>query len=127
MRLLLAPPRSRSCIRLAKSTTACGAILDSGEPSFGSAGAASRAPPSRLSADGATSGLAVFVHIRCHGGPARSHDTRKLVAHPRLGSSLSGFESRDVRRLVLGRYEMRYELAETAIHVLRFFHTRDNR
>ncbi len=50
---------------------------------------------------------------------------RQLVAHPRLGPSLPGFEQRDVRRLVIGAYEMRYELAKTAIHVLRFFHTRE--
>lgn len=52
---------------------------------------------------------------------------RQLVAHPRLGSSLPAFEGRDVRRLVVGDYEVRYELAGEAIHVLRFFHTREDR
>lgn len=52
---------------------------------------------------------------------------RQLATHPRLGPSLPGFEQRNVRRLVLGAYEMRYELAETSIHILRFFHTREDR
>lgn len=49
---------------------------------------------------------------------------RQLLVHPRLGSSLAGFEPRDVRRLLIGGYGMRYELAGEAIHALRFFHTR---
>lgn len=52
---------------------------------------------------------------------------RQLLAYPRLGSSLPGFEPRDVRRLVVGDYEMRYEVADEGIHVLRFFHAREDR
>lgn len=52
---------------------------------------------------------------------------RQLLVHPRLGRSLHDFEGRDVRRLVIGDYEMRYELAGDAIHVLRFFHPREDR
>lgn len=51
----------------------------------------------------------------------------QLRVHPRLGPSLRGFEGRDVRRLVVGDYEVRYELAGEAIHLLRFFHTREDR
>ena len=51
----------------------------------------------------------------------------RLLVHPRLGSPLPGFDGREVRRLVVGDYEMRYELAGEAIHVLRFFHTREDR
>lgn len=58
---------------------------------------------------------------------ALRNGVRRLVAHPRLGPALSGFEPRDVRRLVLGPYEMRYELTGEAIYVLRFFHTREDR
>ena len=52
---------------------------------------------------------------------------RQLLVHPRLGPSLPGFEGRDVRRVVVGDYEVRYELAGEAIHVLRFSHTREDR
>lgn len=55
------------------------------------------------------------------------HAVGQLRVHPRLGPSLRGFEGRDVRRLVVGDYEVRYELAGEAIHVLRFFHTREDR
>lgn len=52
---------------------------------------------------------------------------RQLLAHPRLGSLLRGFGLREVRRLLVGDYEMRYEIAGEAIHILRFFHTREDR
>lgn len=52
---------------------------------------------------------------------------RQLPVHPRLGSTLPGFDKREVRRLLIGDYELRYELAGDAIHVLRFFHTREDR
>lgn len=52
---------------------------------------------------------------------------RLLAPHPRLGSALRGFEPREVRRLVIGNYEMRYEVTREAIHILRFFHTREDR
>jgi plasmid stabilization system protein ParE len=52
---------------------------------------------------------------------------RQLLAHPRLGSPLRGFEPREVRRLLVGDYEMRYEVAGEAVHILRFFHTREDR
>ncbi len=52
---------------------------------------------------------------------------RQLPPHPRLGSRLAGYEPRDVRRLIVGNYEIRYEVSGEAIHVLRFFHTREDR
>ena len=52
---------------------------------------------------------------------------RQLLAHPRLGSLLRGFEPREVRRLLVGDYEMRYEVAGKAVHILRFFHIREDR
>jgi plasmid stabilization system protein ParE len=47
----------------------------------------------------------------------------RLLAHPRLGAPLPGFDEREVRRLLIGDYEMRYELSQEAIHILRFFNT----
>lgn len=50
-----------------------------------------------------------------------------LVANPRLGERLEEFDPREVRRLLVGRYEVRYELAGSTIHVLRLWHTREKR
>ncbi|MFH1019541.1 MAG: type II toxin-antitoxin system RelE/ParE family toxin [Pseudomonadota bacterium] len=50
-----------------------------------------------------------------------------LPANPRLGERLEEFEPREVRRLLAGHYEMRYEIREAAIYVLRLWHTREDR
>ena len=50
-----------------------------------------------------------------------------LVDVPRLGPRLSQFDPREVRELRVGRYLMRYELAEDRIYILRLFHSRENR
>lgn len=52
---------------------------------------------------------------------------RQLAAHPRLGPRLAGFKPREVRRLVVAHYEVRYEVAGDAVHILRFFHGREDR
>jgi plasmid stabilization system protein ParE len=51
----------------------------------------------------------------------------RLTDHPRLGESLSQFDPRDVRRLQIGRYEVRYEIQESVIFILRLWHTREDR
>ena len=51
----------------------------------------------------------------------------KLLDHPRLGERLEEFEPREVRRLLVGRYEMRYEIQDATIYVLRIWHTREDR
>jgi len=33
-----------------------------------------------------------------------------LLAHPRIGEKLEEFEPREVRRILVGQYEMRYEI-----------------
>jgi plasmid stabilization system protein ParE len=52
---------------------------------------------------------------------------RRIPAQPRLGEKLTGFGERDVRRVLVQRYEVRYEIARSDIHVLRAFHTREDR
>lgn len=37
------------------------------------------------------------------------------------------FEPREVRRIFAGEYEIRYELNDQTIYVLRLWHTRENR
>lgn len=50
-----------------------------------------------------------------------------LLVHPRIGEQLFQFEPREVRRLLVGRYELRYEIRDASIHILRVWHTREQR
>lgn len=66
--------------------------------------------------------------------PAATALVRKLVAapnvltaHPRMGTALPEFSPRDVRRLIVGDYELRYELTGTTVFVLRIWHCREDR
>ena len=51
----------------------------------------------------------------------------KLRTNPRIGEQIFTFEPREVRRLLVGHYEMRYEIQGTTIYVLRLWHTREER
>jgi plasmid stabilization system protein ParE len=51
----------------------------------------------------------------------------RLAVHPRLGEKLEEFEPREVRRILMGNYEMRYEVGEEAIFIVRLWHTREQR
>ncbi|WP_321785661.1 type II toxin-antitoxin system RelE/ParE family toxin [Paraburkholderia sp. J94] len=50
-----------------------------------------------------------------------------LIANPRIGEKLFEFEPREVRRLLVGHYEMRYEIQQSTIYILRLWHTREDR
>lgn len=50
-----------------------------------------------------------------------------LLTHPRIGEQLFQFEPREVRRLLVGEYEVRYEISGETIYVLRIWHTREDR
>lgn len=50
-----------------------------------------------------------------------------LLTNPRIGEQLFQFEPREVRRILVGEYEVRYELQDSIIYVLRLWHTRDGR
>jgi plasmid stabilization system protein ParE len=50
-----------------------------------------------------------------------------LLANPRIGEKLEEFDPREVRRILVGHYEMRYEIQESTIYVLRLWHTREDR
>ena len=65
---------------------------------------------------------------------AAAHTVQSLSAAPdrlleqaRIGEKLDEFDPREVRRIVVGRYEMRYEIQEAIIIVLRIWHTREDR
>lgn len=51
----------------------------------------------------------------------------RLVFHPRIGEKLDEFEPREVRRILIGHYEIRYEVQASALYVLRIWHTREDR
>jgi plasmid stabilization system protein ParE len=50
-----------------------------------------------------------------------------LQSNPRIGERLEEFEPRDVRRIQIGHYEMRYEIVDSTLYVLRLWHTREDR
>ncbi len=50
-----------------------------------------------------------------------------LRENPCLGTPLGGYEPREVRRIMVGQYEMRYEVHEAEAIVLRLWHTREDR
>ena len=51
----------------------------------------------------------------------------RLRENPRIGEKLDEFDPREVRRLLVGHYEMRYEIQESTLYVLRLWHTREER
>lgn len=50
-----------------------------------------------------------------------------LLSNPRIGERLEEFDPRDVRRILVGHYEMRYEIVGSTIYLLRLWHTREDR
>ena len=52
---------------------------------------------------------------------------RRIPAQPRLGEIVTGFEDREVRRVLVQKYEVRYEIAGADIYVLRILHMREDR
>ena len=52
---------------------------------------------------------------------------KRIPVHPRLGQRMHQFAGREVRRVLIGDYEIRYELAGRDVFLLRIFHTREDR
>ena len=50
-----------------------------------------------------------------------------LLVTPRIGERLPEFEPREIRRLFVGKYELRYEIKQSSIYILRIWHTKENR
>ena len=66
--------------------------------------------------------------------PAAARTVQSLTAAPaslltnsRIGERLDEFDPREVRRIFVGHYEMRYEIVESTIYILRLWHTREDR
>ena len=56
---------------------------------------------------------------------ARAPD--RLIRHPRIGERLEAFAPREVRRVFVGDYEIRYEIAGEQLMILRLWHGRELR
>lgn len=50
-----------------------------------------------------------------------------LLSNPRIGEQMFEFKSREIRRILVGKYELRYEIQESTIYVLRLWHTHEDR
>jgi len=50
-----------------------------------------------------------------------------LLENPRIGERIEEFDPREVRRILVGHYEMRYEIQQSIIYMLRLWHTREER
>lgn len=50
-----------------------------------------------------------------------------LLRNPRVGEQLFQFEPREVRCILINRYELRYGIVGEVIYLLRLWHTREDR
>ena len=51
----------------------------------------------------------------------------RITLQPRLGEQLPRFGAREVRRVLAANYEIRYELTDEQVVILRILHTREDR
>ena len=58
---------------------------------------------------------------------SRSKTPSSLLPNPRLGEKLDEFLPREVRRILVGQYEIRYEIQSDTLFILRVWHTREQR
>ena len=56
-----------------------------------------------------------------------AHAPDRLIDYPRIGEKLDAYAPREVRRIIVGDYEIRYEIAAATIFILRLWHCRENR
>ena len=59
--------------------------------------------------------------------PVLTAAARRLLEQPRIGERLDEFGPREVRRILVGHYEIRYEIQKSTIYLLRLWHTREDR
>jgi plasmid stabilization system protein ParE len=50
-----------------------------------------------------------------------------LTTHPAMGGRVEKPGHEDVRRLIVGAYEVRYRVSDQIVEILHVFHTRENR
>ena len=76
--------------------------------------------------------LQSFLHdqdVRAAEGIVRSITlaTARLGEYPHIGQTVDRFVSRDMRRYIVGDYEVRYEITARCMRVHRVYHTREDR
>lgn len=54
-------------------------------------------------------------------------EAKNLRIHPFIGSALLTYVPRNVRQLFIGDYELRYEVTDTELYILRVWHTKEQR
>lgn len=52
---------------------------------------------------------------------------KRLLLQPRMGPPVEGNFDGEIRRLLMGQYEIRYTIEGEDIRILRIFHTREER
>lgn len=52
---------------------------------------------------------------------------KHIARHPRIGLRLDEFTPHEVRKLIVGDYEIRYEVARTDLFILRIWHVFEDR
>jgi plasmid stabilization system protein ParE len=52
---------------------------------------------------------------------------RQLLDRPQSGRQMDQYLPREIRRIIIGSYEMRYELVDSTVYILRIWHTREER
>ena len=50
-----------------------------------------------------------------------------LLTNSRIGEQLFEFEQREIQRIFVGTYEVRYEIQKSTTYVLRLWHTHEHR
>ena len=53
-----------------------------------------------------------------------AHAPDGLLDYHRIGKKLEAYDPREVRRIIVGQYALRYKIADAAIFVLRLWHCR---
>jgi len=53
--------------------------------------------------------------------------SRRIAEHPGLGARLARYGNLEVRRIVVGHYEIRYVVLDSEVTILRVFHHRERR
>ncbi len=51
----------------------------------------------------------------------------QLLSMPRIGALVDSIATHEVRRTLIGDYELRYQIAPDALEVLHIWHTREDR
>ena len=76
----------------------------------------------------------IYQHLELVNPQAAARTTRLLVGapkrileFPRIGTRLREFGSREIRRVIVDDYEIRYEVTQDMIVVLRVWHAREDR